>query len=176
MTAEYSQVRPARRSAHAVGLDDHRRCADQHVRLRRRPVSTQSPPPTVGSAAAALYSVRQHALHCGSDRSAQPRALGACAAAPRDRSKRPSAQAGRTKQHDRFVVIGGNGDAIFKRLMGAIGRADMAQDERCLPHTHARARAHTGTHRYTHSHARTRTHYARRSAARRSPREQSAYI
>ena len=30
----------------------------------------------------------------------------------------------------RFIVIGGNGDSIFKRLMTAIGRADMAEDER----------------------------------------------
>lgn len=30
----------------------------------------------------------------------------------------------------RFVVIGGNGDAIFKRLMQAAGREDLAKDER----------------------------------------------
>lgn len=30
----------------------------------------------------------------------------------------------------KFVVIGGNGDSIFKRLMTAIGRADMADDTR----------------------------------------------
>ena len=30
----------------------------------------------------------------------------------------------------RFIVIGGNGDSIFKRLMTAIGRADMADDSR----------------------------------------------
>ncbi|UTA48943.1 CoA transferase [Simiduia sp. 21SJ11W-1] len=30
----------------------------------------------------------------------------------------------------KFVVIGGNGDSIFKRLMTAIGRADMAMDTR----------------------------------------------
>jgi crotonobetainyl-CoA:carnitine CoA-transferase CaiB-like acyl-CoA transferase len=30
---------------------------------------------------------------------------------------------------DKYVVIGGNGDSIFKRLMGTIGRADMAADE-----------------------------------------------
>lgn len=29
---------------------------------------------------------------------------------------------------DKYVVIGGNGDSIFKRLMTAIGRADMADD------------------------------------------------
>lgn len=30
----------------------------------------------------------------------------------------------------KFVVIGGNGDSIFKRLMEAVGRTDMAQDSR----------------------------------------------
>ncbi len=30
----------------------------------------------------------------------------------------------------KFIVIGGNGDSIFKRLMQTIGRADMADDER----------------------------------------------
>ena len=30
---------------------------------------------------------------------------------------------------DKYVVIGGNGDSIFKRLMHTIGRADMAADE-----------------------------------------------
>lgn len=30
----------------------------------------------------------------------------------------------------KYVVIGGNGDSIFKRLMEAIGRADMAEDPR----------------------------------------------
>lgn len=30
----------------------------------------------------------------------------------------------------KFIVIGGNGDSIFKRLMSAIGRSDMAADER----------------------------------------------
>jgi formyl-CoA transferase len=33
-------------------------------------------------------------------------------------------------RHNKWVVIGGNGDAIFKRLMQAIGRADMADDPR----------------------------------------------
>jgi formyl-CoA transferase len=33
-------------------------------------------------------------------------------------------------RHNKWVVIGGNGDAIFKRLMQAIGRADMAHDPR----------------------------------------------
>lgn len=32
----------------------------------------------------------------------------------------------------KFVVIGGNGDSIFKRLMEAAGRADMANDSRLL--------------------------------------------
>ncbi len=31
---------------------------------------------------------------------------------------------------DRYIVIGGNGDSIFKRLMTLIGRADMAEDPR----------------------------------------------
>jgi len=31
---------------------------------------------------------------------------------------------------NKFIVIGGNGDSIFKRLMNAIGRQDMASDER----------------------------------------------
>lgn len=31
-------------------------------------------------------------------------------------------------QDDKFVVIGGNGDSIFKRLMHAAGRSDMAED------------------------------------------------
>ncbi len=30
----------------------------------------------------------------------------------------------------KYIVIGGNGDKIFKRLMNAIGRADLADDER----------------------------------------------
>lgn len=30
----------------------------------------------------------------------------------------------------KFVIIGGNGDSIYKRLMEAIGRADLAHDER----------------------------------------------
>ncbi len=30
----------------------------------------------------------------------------------------------------RFVIIGGNGDSIYKRLMGAIGRQDLADDPR----------------------------------------------
>ncbi len=30
----------------------------------------------------------------------------------------------------KYVVIGGNGDSIFKRLMVAVGRVDMAEDER----------------------------------------------
>jgi crotonobetainyl-CoA:carnitine CoA-transferase CaiB-like acyl-CoA transferase len=30
----------------------------------------------------------------------------------------------------KYVIIGGNGDSIFKRLMKAIGRSDMAEDER----------------------------------------------
>ena len=33
-------------------------------------------------------------------------------------------------QHEKWVVIGGNGDAIFKRLMEAIDRADIAHDPR----------------------------------------------
>jgi crotonobetainyl-CoA:carnitine CoA-transferase CaiB-like acyl-CoA transferase len=33
-------------------------------------------------------------------------------------------------QDDKYVVIGGNGDSIFKRLMEAIGRADLAEDPR----------------------------------------------
>ena len=39
----------------------------------------------------------------------------------------------------RFVVIGGNGDAIFKRLMQAAGRDDLANDER-LAHNPGRVR------------------------------------
>jgi formyl-CoA transferase len=35
----------------------------------------------------------------------------------------------------RFVVIGGNGDSIFKRLMGAIGRADLAADPQLAGNT-----------------------------------------
>ena len=31
-------------------------------------------------------------------------------------------------QDDKFLVIGGNGDSIFKRLMSAVGRDDMAND------------------------------------------------
>src|SRR5690606_31650577 len=31
---------------------------------------------------------------------------------------------------DRYVIIGGNGDSIFKRLMRAAGREDMANDPR----------------------------------------------
>jgi len=31
---------------------------------------------------------------------------------------------------DRYIVIGGNGDSIFKRLMLAVGRSDMAEDVR----------------------------------------------
>jgi crotonobetainyl-CoA:carnitine CoA-transferase CaiB-like acyl-CoA transferase len=34
--------------------------------------------------------------------------------------------------HDKYIVIGGNGDAIFKRLMTVIGRADLAEDPRFL--------------------------------------------
>lgn len=30
----------------------------------------------------------------------------------------------------KYIVIGGNGDAIFKRLMNVIGRSDLAEDER----------------------------------------------
>lgn len=33
-----------------------------------------------------------------------------------------------TTRDGRFVIIGGNGDAIFKRLMNAIGRSDLAED------------------------------------------------
>ncbi len=33
-------------------------------------------------------------------------------------------------QDNKYVVIGGNGDSIFKRLMEAIGRVDLATDER----------------------------------------------
>lgn len=33
-------------------------------------------------------------------------------------------------QDNKYVVIGGNGDSIFKRLMSAIGRDDLANDER----------------------------------------------
>jgi crotonobetainyl-CoA:carnitine CoA-transferase CaiB-like acyl-CoA transferase len=33
-------------------------------------------------------------------------------------------------KEDKFVVIGGNGDNIFKRLCHAMGRSDMAEDER----------------------------------------------
>ncbi len=33
-----------------------------------------------------------------------------------------------TTRDDRHVIIGGNGDAIFKRLMRALGRADLADD------------------------------------------------
>ena len=33
-----------------------------------------------------------------------------------------------TARDGRHIIIGGNGDAIFKRLMGAIGRADLAAD------------------------------------------------
>jgi crotonobetainyl-CoA:carnitine CoA-transferase CaiB-like acyl-CoA transferase len=33
-------------------------------------------------------------------------------------------------KEEKFVVIGGNGDSIFKRLCHAMGRSDMAQDER----------------------------------------------
>jgi len=32
----------------------------------------------------------------------------------------------------RYIVIGGNGDSIFQRLMCAIGRADMAEDKRLM--------------------------------------------
>jgi len=37
----------------------------------------------------------------------------------------------------RYVVIGGNGDSIFRRLMYAIGRADLAEDPR-LAHNDGR--------------------------------------
>src|SRR5699024_8127188 len=30
----------------------------------------------------------------------------------------------------KYIVIGGNGDAIFKRLMNAVGRPDVGEDER----------------------------------------------
>lgn len=33
---------------------------------------------------------------------------------------------------DRYIVIGGNGDSIFKRLMDAIGRDDLAEDPRLV--------------------------------------------
>ncbi|CDQ18960.1 CaiB/BaiF CoA transferase family protein [Halobacillus karajensis] len=33
-------------------------------------------------------------------------------------------------RNGKYIVIGGNGDAIFKRLMNVIGRADLAEDER----------------------------------------------
>lgn len=33
---------------------------------------------------------------------------------------------------NKYIVIGGNGDSIFKRLMNAIGRQDLAQDERLV--------------------------------------------
>ena len=33
---------------------------------------------------------------------------------------------------NKFIVIGGNGDSIFKRLMNAIGRGDLATDERLV--------------------------------------------
>ena len=33
-----------------------------------------------------------------------------------------------TARDGRHIIIGGNGDAIFKRLMGAVGRADLAAD------------------------------------------------
>ena len=39
---------------------------------------------------------------------------------------------------DKHVIIGGNGDSIFKRLMIAIGRPDMAEDPR-LEHNQGRA-------------------------------------
>ncbi len=35
----------------------------------------------------------------------------------------------------KFIVIGGNGDSIFKRLMQAIGRNDLAEDERLASNT-----------------------------------------
>ncbi|MCL4141802.1 UNVERIFIED_CONTAM: hypothetical protein GTU68_060085 [Idotea baltica] len=35
----------------------------------------------------------------------------------------------------KFIVIGGNGDSIFKRLMQAIGRDDLADDERLASNT-----------------------------------------
>ncbi|MDX1606251.1 MAG: CaiB/BaiF CoA-transferase family protein [Candidatus Competibacterales bacterium] len=37
----------------------------------------------------------------------------------------------------KYVIIGGNGDSIYKRLMGAIGRADLAEDPR-LAHNDGR--------------------------------------
>jgi crotonobetainyl-CoA:carnitine CoA-transferase CaiB-like acyl-CoA transferase len=36
---------------------------------------------------------------------------------------------------DKYVVIGGNGDSIFKRLMEAAGRSDMANDSRLADNT-----------------------------------------
>ena len=33
-----------------------------------------------------------------------------------------------TSRDGRHIIIGGNGDAIFRRLMGAIGRSDLAED------------------------------------------------
>ena len=39
---------------------------------------------------------------------------------------------------DEYVLIGGNGDSIFKRLMQAIGRDDLADDP-CLAHNDGRA-------------------------------------
>ncbi|MCK9907299.1 CoA transferase, partial [Frankia sp. Cpl3] len=33
-------------------------------------------------------------------------------------------------QDGKYIVIGANGDSIFKRLMGAIGRIDLAEDPR----------------------------------------------
>lgn len=41
----------------------------------------------------------------------------------------------------KYVVIGGNGDAIFKRLMIAIGRKDLAEDERFLTNSGRAANA-----------------------------------
>jgi len=39
----------------------------------------------------------------------------------------------------RYILIGGNGDGIFKRLMGVIGREDLSSDER-FAHNDGRAR------------------------------------
>ena len=43
---------------------------------------------------------------------------------------------------DGYVLIGGNGDGIFKRLMGAIGRSDLAQDPALADNAGRVARVH----------------------------------
>ena len=47
---------------------------------------------------------------------------------------------GKVTRDDRYVVIGANADSIFKRMMNAIGRPDLATDPR-LRTTTAASRA-----------------------------------